>query len=148
MSVKNVKIGWHLLQLWLYDMSEDKVGHLWDPVWCRGKLSVCPLSVTLMYIVHDHIVWVTSKIITGIVRLWSLLLAALTLSICSKGTSSNFCWNRSGIWKKWVFGIQKPKAVKWKSLIRDKIEQKLLFTAYVKLCTKVSNIDCGQHLWP
>ena len=61
--------------------------------------SVCP-SVTLIYC--GHITWV-SKIITDIVRLGSLLLAASnTAKPSPRGTCPNFTWNRSGIWKKWL----------------------------------------------
>jgi len=81
---------------------------------CYAECAVAMLINPSVSSIEDcgHIVWVTSKIITHIVRLWSLLSTASTISVSSRprGMSTNFRWNMSGGMKKVAVQLQGTKA--------------------------------------
>jgi len=87
------------------------------------------LSVTLRYC--GHVVWVISKTVTCIARPWSSISAAANIISVVQGEHSDFSGGTGvGYGKSGCSPVQRVKAVM--SLKYDKIERKLLLTAYIK----------------
>jgi len=62
------------------------------------------LSVTLRYRGHTGLnFW---KIISRLINLTFLLSADPTSQIYLKGNTPNFSWNRSGVWKNWLWAYK------------------------------------------